>query len=330
LKKRKTAFQKQLNRCSSGCSMWRKVLQICKQAAAAFGVCTFFTAAADTFTTTNGNTTITMPTISAPTMPSVSMPADGEGYYVPGSASFYSPAAATGSTTPAAAQNSVTAPAAATTPVAATTPSAVTAANAAAALQNTANSVSASDMSSLDSMGILGSVSSLLGKAGTTGNALTTTQDSVVLQQILAQLTDLKKDLTTRQTPAAAQPAVSGPRILRFTINGTDVLPTCKTVYFSKKESDGTFLLTGDRKYAYNGRTYSETFYFLFRSKGAQGGTTQYSVTPVVSPDYGNGTSMLCQLAAKQPLSAQRTGNLVTMRSTAQSPQFDLLLDLGN
>jgi hypothetical protein len=327
------------------------------------------------FTITQGNAqTMSMPTISSPTMPSVSSPSIGGDYYMPGSSSFYSGSAPSSSTNSqgasssaptavssmnaepmagsssnsasansTAAANSTAGNAASSKQAAQNISSLLSSSNALSALGLSGSSLTASDLSTLDGMGALGSVSSLLAGSGTsayTKNAslLGTTQDSATLQQILTQLSDLKKQIASSQqnssssanTASYRSGTTAEPRILRFLVNGYDVLATCRSVYFSKKENDGTFLLTGDRKYASDGKTRSETFYLLFHATGSRSGTTSYTVTPAVSQDYQNDYSFLYQLTKKTPLTAERTGNLVTMRVNQSDWNLDLLLDVSN
>lgn len=317
------------------------------------------------FTITQGNAqTMSMPTISSPSMPSISSPSIGGDYYMPGSSSFYSGSAPSSSANSQGASssaptavssmnaepmagsssNSASASGASSSKQAAQNISSLlSSSNALSALGLSGTSLTASDLSTLDGMGALGSVSSLLAGSGTsayTKNAslLGTTQDSAMLQQILTQLTDLKKQIASSQqnssssanTVSYTSRTTAEPRILRFLVNGYDVLATCRSVYFSKKENDGTFLLTGDRKYASDGKTRSETFYLFFHATGSRSGTTSYTVTPAVSQDYQNDYSFLYQLTKKTPLTAERTGNLVTMRVNQSDWNLDLLLDVSN
>ena len=51
------------------------------------------------------------------------------------------------------------------------------------------------------------------------------------------------------------------PSILRFKINNYSIKDSVIQVFFSEPEPDGSFLLTGDRKYYLNNRGCTETFY---------------------------------------------------------------------
>lgn len=224
------------------------------------------------------------------------------------------------------------------------------------------NQLTADDISSLNNLGVFGQLSGLLGKTqsnsllGAQNTVTANTVDSATLKQILTELTELKNKInrSSSQTDSTqtdisgnlpkneeislndksfgqnsfATPIKKEPKILRFNVNGYDILSTCKKIYFSEMEEDGTFLLTGDRKYMSESKTRSETFYFYFRAKGNENGVTKYAVTPAVSQDYENEYSYLYQLAQKTQLTADRTGNLVTLRVADSSWKMDLLISL--
>ncbi len=224
------------------------------------------------------------------------------------------------------------------------------------------NQLTADDISSLNNLGVFGQLSGLLGKTqsnsllGAQNTVTANTVDSATLKQILTELTELKNKINRNSSQTdSAQTDISGnlpkseeislndksfgqnsfatpikkePKILRFNVNGYDILSTCKKIYFSEMEEDGTFLLTGDRKYMSESKTRSETFYFYFRAKGNENGVTKYAVTPAVSQDYENEYSYLYQLAQKTQLTADRTGNLVTLRVADGSWKMDLLISL--
>lgn len=222
--------------------------------------------------------------------------------------------------------------------------------------------LSAGDLNSLQSGGYIGSFSSLLGSnanlsslqgltaAGTAG------ADTVMLQKILSELNEIKQEVAAQKTAGAVGTVASAagsagnassaasnaantvasaaygtqPRILRFLINGYDVLPSCRQLYFSTQESDGSFLLTGDRKYNADGKIRTETFYLLFRATGSKSGATSYHVVPSLSQDYANENSFFYRLAARSDLTATRTGNMITMRASDDSWSSDLLITMDN
>ena len=119
------------------------------------------------------------------------------------------------------------------------------------------------------------------------------------------------------------------PAILRFVINGYNILDTCRTVYFSRQEQDGSFLLTADRRYISDNTVREETFYLLFKADGNCGASKGYDVQPAVVQDYQNDYSLVYQLAQKKNMKASKTGNLVVLRSTSPDWNLDLLLDIG-
>lgn len=302
-------------------------------------------ASAYAFSQTNasqGSAGVSMPAVTAPSMPTVSVPTIGGGFYTPSSPTIKNNASAkTTKTAPASQGNATT-----------TTPSSAqaTASRIAAAQSATAAGLTASDLTSLDSLGLLSS--GVLGGGNLTSLAaknasLSGSTDSLLLQQILAQLTELKEQVAKQNAPAPdaqttaaqtvsavtehyTQETKSGHKILRFVANGYDILATCRDIYFSTQETDGSFLLTGDRKYLSSGANRSETFHLLFRATGSTEGITNYAVTPAVTQDYTNEYSFLYQLAERKNLTAQQTGNFISLRVNEPNWKLDLLLSLDD
>ncbi len=159
---------------------------------------------------------------------------------------------------------------------------------------------------------------------------------AATLQQILHQLEILaaQRDVAQQESSQAAtqEPVktenLSPSRILRFRANATDLLPTCTTVYFSQPDPAGAFLLTGDRLVKAGGKERNETFYFLFTPTLDESGSLVYTVEAQLMQDWTSERSELYPLTASLPLSATRTGNLVTLRHNSDSWSLDLLLDL--
>lgn len=217
------------------------------------------------------------------------------------------------------------------------------------------NLLTAGDLSTLNGLGLFGTVSNLLSNSRGLNSANSKSEanlyqnlagenflinqnssDSKILGQILTELSELKSSntengvLRSENKDGFSNAANPEPKILRFNVNGYDILSTCKKIYFSEQESDGTFLLTGDRKYFSANKSRSETFYFFFNSKGSDGGITKYKVTPAVSQDSENAYSFLYGLTQKNELEAERTGNLVTLRANDGSGwKMDLLISMN-
>ena len=292
--------------------------------------------------------------ISMPEMPSVSMPSVGSGFYTPGRSDFYNPNLTRNQNV----SSNNAKPQAASTQTQATSSTADSASKQNSALANAQtlstiakksssalNQLTADDISSMSNLGIFSQLSGLLGRGKANleselleaQNTVTAqTGDSETLKQILSELNELKSQFsngTTASEKSAGENAFSNivkkePKILRFIVNGYDILATCKKIYFSELETDGTFLLTGDRKYMSEGKARSETFYFYFHAQGTENGITKYAVTPAVSQDYENQYSYLYQLTQKNTLTADRTGNLVTLRVSDGEWNMDVLLSL--
>ena len=207
------------------------------------------------------------------------------------------------------------------------------------------SAVSAADLTALAKKGLLNNFYSLLGSSGTdallqgglssggipSGGTLPSSSNAM-LEKILSELDNVKKQNAEAVKSNEEQPLASSarPGILRFIVNGYDVLSSCRTVYFSDVGEDGTFLLTGDRTYTANGQKRMETFYLLFRPAGHAGFSTQYKVECSVVQDYTNVHSFMYRLAFLGNLTAVKTGNLVSMRTSDQNCRADLLIDIGS
>lgn len=301
------------------------------------------------------------PSISMPEMPSVSMPSVGSGFYTPGRSDFYNPnltrnrnsQGSQGQSQTTGANNQNQSASTQASPSSQENAS-IQAQKASAIARNASsafNSLTADDISSMNNLGIFSQISGLLGRGNSNlqnqllsaQNTVTAnTVDSATLKQILSELTELKNRVNNsgeKSENASLSDKSAGentfsnitkkePKILRFSVNGYDILSTCRKIYFSELETDGTFLLTGDRKYISENKTRSETFYFYFHAQGTDKGITKYLVTPAVSQDYENQYSYLYQLAQKTSLTADRTGNLVTLRVNDGSWKMDLLISL--
>ena len=207
------------------------------------------------------------------------------------------------------------------------------------------SAVSAADLTALAKKGLLNNFYSLLGVSGndallqgglSSGGIPSDTalpsSSNAMLEKILSELDNVKKQNAEAVKSNEEQPPASSarPGILRFIVNGCDVLSSCRTVYFSDVGKDGTFLLTGDRTYTANGQKRMETFYLLFRPAGNAGFSAQYKVECSVVQDYTNTNSFMYRLASLGNLSAVKTGNLVSLRTSDQNCRADLLIDIGS
>lgn len=199
-------------------------------------------------------------------------------------------------------------------------------------------SLSADDISSLYDYGMFDNISSLSGVNLYSGNQNYTTE--ILLKQILASLEELKKEnknrtLWEKESLEDVQQDSRNfknrsPAILRFKINGYNLSDSLTTVFFSKPETDGSFLLTCDRTYYINQKVRSETFYILFKAVKSNGSTTTYEVTPSIVQDYKNENSFVYQMAQRKDLTAQKTGNLVVLNYTKGGWSLDMLLDIDS
>lgn len=263
--------------------------------------------------------------VTAPSMPTVTTPTIGSGFYVPSFQNNFVNTAKKNST-------------------AAKKEAAKTEEEKNKEAKKIASTLTAGDLSALSSMGLLGSVtgSALPGNIYTTQ---TTSETKEILEKVLTEIEEIKKN--TKEIPAAkpvtavaSAPVVSSnsltsaaekatSRILRFNVNNYDILKTCKKVYISDVQQDGSFLVTGDRRYLSDGKQRMETFHILFKNSATNNSAVNYNAAASVTQDYLNEYSFLYQLSKKPQLSAMRTGNLVTMRTDEPDWKMELLIDLG-
>ena len=198
--------------------------------------------------------------------------------------------------------------------------------------------LTAQDISSLYDFGLFDDISSLTANANI--NSGTNVSTNVLLQQILTSLEELKQENKTKSDAEKQNQnnlqednhtfKSRNPNILRFKINGYNILDSIQTVFISKPENDGSFLLTADRIYYVNQKQRKETFYILFKAVKSNGSSTTFQVEPEIAQDFKNENSFIYKLAKKSDLVAKKTGNLVVINtcSSNNDMQIDLLIDI--
>lgn len=258
------------------------------------------------------------PGLSMPSMPKISAPAAGMSFYTPGK-NFITK-------NDAASQDQSSA---------AETKKSAASSELETALLGGAGSdfsgLTAQDLVQMAKSGSITSVSSLLGNnAFNRSSSPDAAQNKILLNKILTELEEIKNSQSQTLASAAtgSKPSSLPPKILRFIVNANDVLSKCVQVYFSDRESDGSFLLTGDAKTLINNESVSETFYLLFKASGTQNSKTIYTVTPTLSQSVKADTP-LQKFCSAQNMTASRVGNLVTLHLLQDGTIGDLLLDIG-
>lgn len=199
--------------------------------------------------------------------------------------------------------------------------------------------LSASDISSLYDSGLFSNLSTL-SSSSSMQNYATSTQTNLLLQQMLNSLNELKAQ--QNNADAAQKTAMENkqadaqnfknrePSILRFKINGYDIISSLTANFVSEQEADGTFLLTADRKYYVNQVPRTETFYMLFKAVSTTGNALTYKVQSSLTQDYKNENSFIYRMAQTNNMVAEKTGNLVVLHYSENGLSVDLLLDLDN
>lgn len=203
---------------------------------------------------------------------------------------------------------------------------------------NDDSTLTANDISSLYDSGLFSDLGSLSSVLMPSNNYVTTTKTNTLLQNILNQLNELKKEKNTA-SPEQQQSFsdnkkdsenfdVRNPSILRFKINSYDIRDSLVEVFLSAPEPDGSFLLTADRNYLADGKTRSETFYLLFKNRKTAVSPDSYVVIPSLVQNYNNENSFIYRLCQINDLTAEKIGNLVVMKYSNNKFSVDLLIDL--
>lgn len=207
-------------------------------------------------------------------------------------------------------------------------------------LLTNSSTLTAKDISSLYDSGLFTDVTSLgttsLG-SGLFDTSSTSAATNVLLQQVLNSLNDMKAE--QKKNTVAQQEALNDaqtdlqtfkkrePSILRFKINGYNIADSLTTTFFSEPDSDGTFLLTADRKYYADGKNRTETFYLLFKAVKNSGSSVSYEVQPSIVQDYKNENSFIYRMTNQKKLTAEKTGNLVVLHQEGEL-NVDLLVNI--
>lgn len=199
------------------------------------------------------------------------------------------------------------------------------------------SALSAKDISLLNEKGFSSDINSMIFSLSSSDNSQET---KILLNKILAEIEKIKdkssQDNSKKTDEVSAAPAKeeklpekAKARLLRFSVNGYDILRTCRKIYISEVQLDGTFLITGDRVYSSDGKNRTETFHILFKTSPSENGTLNYKAAANVTQDYLNENSFLYQLSKFESLPAMRVGNLVSMRTEDPNWKLELLIDLG-
>ena len=117
---------------------------------------------------------------------------------------------------------------------------------------------------------------------------------------------------------------------MRFRINGYNLNDSLVSTFFSEPESNGSFLLTADRKYVANKKQRTETFYMLFKAVNSNSGVTTFEVIPSIAQDFENKNSFLYKMCEQKKIKAEKTGNLVVVHLENKDFKMDMLLDVDN
>ena len=277
---------------------------------------------------------ISMPEISSPSMPSVSMPSLSSSENTNASTNKNNENKTTSNTT----GSGLTA----TALLGLSNTTGLDTLSALLGVSDTTSSTDASTISSLSSISSLlsgdSSLSALSGLSSTQSNSAYS--NYLLLSQIIEKLNELSKKLdetnnsavqpNASQTSDAIQTATTNREIMRFRINGSNILSSITDVYISKPETDGSFLLTADRTYTADYKKRTETFYMFF-TPTTDNKSSYLDVSVSVLQDYENKNSFLYRLAdlsEQTSISAKKTGRLISIIINNPSFKVDFLLSL--
>lgn len=267
-------------------------------------------------------TSPTVPSMSSmPSMPSISTPSKNNNFYTPGNTQNTNANTTTNQNNSFISKSSQTS----------NENKNIIEQNVKSKTQSLLNSVSASDLETLSNQGLLGNITSLFNTNSETQNPLDSNTQTLLLQKILIELNEIKaeqKSLTNQITKIKNETKDSP--IIRFVINNQDILNNCTSIFFTNRQADGSFLLTGDHKFiAEDNSPQNETFYLLFKTSGTSESKIIYKVSAAISQSTINTETPLYQFCNKTNLQATKTGNLVSLKILQGALSSDMLLDLG-
>ena len=191
-----------------------------------------------------------------------------------------------------------------------------------------------SDLSTLSGL-LGGDASSLYGNLTGLDSTTASYNTNLLLSQILDKLNKIAETQGTLETgessenvQVAAKKTSSG--ILRFRFNNYEFVSSLSDVYISSPEADGTFFVTGDRTYSFGNGQSRETFYMLFKANSTNDSSPlgNYSVAVSVMQDVENPNSFVYKLSKVENLTAQKTGNLASLRLNTNDLKTDILISL--
>ena len=138
----------------------------------------------------------------------------------------------------------------------------------------------------------------------------------------------LETEKNLENVQVAAKKSTAG--ILRFRFNNYEFVSSLSDVYISIPEDDGTFFVTGDRTYSFGNGQSRETFYMLFKANSSNDSSLlgNYSVAVSVMQDVENPNSFVYKLSKVENLTAQKTGNLASLRLSKSDLKADILISL--
>lgn len=203
-------------------------------------------------------------------------------------------------------------------------------------LSDTSDLNTLSSILGTDSSGLYNSLSGISSSTGDYNTTILLTQILEKLNQIAenqkksggnTSITENANENEQVEQPIAKNITSSG--IVRFRLNNYDFTSSLSGVFISTPEEDGSFFVTGDRTYSLGNKQSRETFYMLFKAvSNTEGILGNYSVAISVMQDFENPNSFVYKLSNAENLTAQKTGNLASLRYDSKDLKADILISL--
>lgn len=188
---------------------------------------------------------------------------------------------------------------------------------------------------SSSSLSSLGNLNSLLSGSGINSLSNTNNSSTLILNQILEQLNNIQSELSdiknstdytqnknSQNTTTNNNISNSLNNILKFKINGINILPSITNVFFSKQENDGSLLVSFDRTYFINSQKFDETLYLFFRNVG----NNIYEVALSLSQIPLNENSLFYKLKNYSVYESTKSSNCYLINFSRKDLSIELLL----
>lgn len=187
---------------------------------------------------------------------------------------------------------------------------------------------------SSSSLSSLGNLNSILSGSGINSLSNTNNTSTLILNQILEQLNNIQTELSEikktsgnsqdNKTQNSDTKINNTNKILKFKINGINILPSITNIFFSTQDTDGSLLVSIDRTYFINTQKFDETLYLFFRNVG----NNIYEVALSLTQTPQNTNSLLYKLKDYAVYESTKSTNCYLLNFSRKDLSIELLLQL--